>query len=98
MPLAIVIDELVRTGKVTSYAELATIAHVSRSRLAQIMSLVNLGPDVQEALPFLAPGDSACDGPTERQLRQLVAAADWEAQLGLWRWLTHPSAAPSPTL
>ena len=77
MALAIVLD---RSGKVASYAELATIAHVSRSRLVQIMSLVNLAPDLQEALLFLAPGGPASDSPTERQLRQLVALSNWGTQ------------------
>jgi hypothetical protein len=84
MALAIVLDEMVRTGKVASYAELATIAQVSRSRLVQIMSLVNLAPDLQEALVVPAPGGPASDGPTERQLRQVVAEADWEAQRTAW--------------
>jgi hypothetical protein len=98
MALAICLDEMVRGGRVTSYAELARLAHVSRSRLVQIMSLVNLAADVQEALLFLAPGGPTCDRPTERQLRQVVAATDWEAQRRLWRGLTHPTASPPPIL
>jgi hypothetical protein len=90
MALAIVLDEMVRTGKVASYAELATIAHVSRSRLVQIVSLVNLAADIQEALLLLAPGGPACDHPTERQLRQVVAETNWQAQRGLWRGQTQP--------
>jgi hypothetical protein len=96
--LAVVFDEMVRTGRVTSYAELATLARVSRSRLVQIMSLVNLAPDLQEALLFLAATGPDSDHPTERQLRQVVAATDWEAQRSLWRGLTHPTAASPPVL
>jgi hypothetical protein len=64
----------------------------------QLVSLVNLAPDLQEAPLFLAPGGPACDHPTERQLRQVVAAADWQTQRSLWRRLTHLTAAPPPIL
>jgi len=87
MALAIVLDEMVRTGKVASYAELATIAHVSRSRLVQIMSLVNLAPDLQEALLLLGPNGPAPAPSTERQLRQVVVATNWEAQRRAWQHL-----------
>jgi hypothetical protein len=90
MALAVVLDEMVRTGKVASYTELSRIAHVSRSRLVQIMSLVNLAPDVQEAVLFLPAALSSTDPVTERQLRQVVARADWEAQRSLWRGQTQP--------
>jgi hypothetical protein len=63
-----------------------------------MMALASLAPDVQEALLFLAPDGSASDGPTERQLQQVVAQADWEAQRGLWRRLTDPTAGSPPTL
>ncbi len=98
MALAVVLDELVRFGKVTRHAELARLAHVSRSWIVQIMSLVNLAPDLQEALLFLAPGGPTCDRPTEHQLRQVVAQTDWEAQRSLWRALTHLTAASPPIL
>jgi predicted component of type VI protein secretion system len=98
MALAIVLDEMVRSGKVASHAELARIGHVSRSRLVQIMSLVNLAPDVQEAVLFLPAAVSSTDPVTERQLQQVVAAADWEAQRSLWRRLTHQITAPPPIL
>ena len=83
MALAVVFHEMVRSGKVASHAELARIAQVSPSRLAQITALTNLAPDIQEALLFLAPCGPASDHPTERQLRQVVAESDWEAQRGL---------------
>jgi hypothetical protein len=50
----------------------------------QIMSLVNLAPDLQEALLFLASGGTPPGRPTERQLRQVVAQADWQSQRTAW--------------
>ena len=48
--LAIVMEEMVRTGQVESYAEIAHVAGVSRTRLSQIMELLELAPDIQGAV------------------------------------------------
>jgi hypothetical protein len=56
MALAIRFEEQVRQGLLGSYAELAALGHVSRARVSQIMNLVNLAPDLQEALLFLPDG------------------------------------------
>ena len=50
MALAILFDELLRTGQVASMAELARICRVSRARVSQVMDLLNLAPGVQEEL------------------------------------------------
>src|SRR5215211_7835889 len=46
-------DGLIREGVVGDYAELARLGHVSRARISQIMNLLLLAPDVQEAVLFL---------------------------------------------
>lgn len=43
-------DQLVPDGEVRDYAELARLAHVTRARMSQIMSLTHLAPDIQEAI------------------------------------------------
>lgn len=53
MALAIRFEEHIRSGIVTDYAELARVAHVSRARITQIMNLLMLAPDIQEAILFL---------------------------------------------
>ena len=55
MALAIRLDPLVRSGVVADYATLARLGHVSRARVSQIMNLLLLAPDIQEALLFLLP-------------------------------------------
>ena len=55
MALALRLDELVRTGQVASYSQLASLGQVTRSRISQIVSLLHLAPDIQEALLFLPP-------------------------------------------
>jgi hypothetical protein len=53
MALAIKFEGMIREGVVKDYAELARLGRVSRARISQIMSLLNLAPDVQEAVLFL---------------------------------------------
>ena len=53
MALAIRLDQMIRDGVVTDQAELARLGHVSRARLTQIMNLLGLAPDIQEAILHL---------------------------------------------
>jgi hypothetical protein len=55
MALALRLEALVRTGQVGSFSALATLGHVSRARISQILNLIHLAPDIQEALLFLPP-------------------------------------------
>lgn len=50
MALAIVLDEMVRSGKAESYAEIARVAGVSRTWLTRVMQLVSLAPELQRSL------------------------------------------------
>src|SRR5262245_51506757 len=52
MALAIKFDGYLRSGKVTDYAALAELGHVTRARISQIMNLLNLATDIQEAILF----------------------------------------------
>ena len=53
MALALRLDELVRTEQVANYSALASLGHVTRARICQILNLIHLAPDIQEALLFL---------------------------------------------
>ncbi len=44
MALAIRLDDLVRSGTITTFADLARLGQVSRARITQILNLVNLRP------------------------------------------------------
>jgi hypothetical protein len=48
MALALRCDELVRSGQVKNFADLARLGHVSRARMSQIVSLLQLAPDNPE--------------------------------------------------
>lgn len=88
MALALKFDHLVRSGQVKDYAELARLGHVTRAKMSQIMSLLNLAPDIQEAILFL-PALSCVEGPktvkgrdpiSSRGIIRLAAEVNWERQ------------------
>ena len=92
MALAIRFEELVSRGEVGNYAELARLGGVSRTRMMQIMQLVNLAPDIQEQLLFMnSPRLS------ERRLRPVVRHMDWGRQRAIFGRLAESPARESPT-
>ncbi len=52
------------------------LGHVSRARVTQIMNLLNLVPEIQDALLYLPPVEQGRDPLTERELRAVVAEVD----------------------
>lgn len=84
MALAIRFDQLIREGVVTDQAELARLGHVSRGRVTQIMDLLTLAPEVQEALLFLPVAIRGRQVVTERSLRTISSSASWRRQRYEW--------------
>ena len=80
MALAIKCEQMVRDCEVTDYAELARLGHVTRARMTQIMNLLHLAPDFQEALLFLPAVEKGRDLVTERELCAIAANLDWKKQ------------------
>ena len=93
LALAWHIEELVQSGTVSSYAAAARVGHVSRARLSQILSLLNLAPDLQEQLLFLpAHGRQSL---VLRQVLAVAAALDWQEQRRRWRKLRRTTQSRS---
>jgi len=87
MALAIRIKRLIDSGEVRDYAELARLGHVTRARVTQIMNLLCLAPDIQEAILFLPPVESGRDPIRELQLRPITLVPDWRKQRRMWNEL-----------
>lgn len=85
MALAIRFEQLIRDGEVRDLAEIARLGHVTRARVTQIMNLLHLAPDIQEAILFLPRVEQGRDPITERDLRPVAALPDWRKQRGDWR-------------
>ena len=88
MALAMRFDELIRSGEVTDYAELARLGHVSRARLSQIASLLGLAPDIQEEILFLPRTLKGRDPIQLRHLLPITVIPDWRKQRSRWKSLT----------
>jgi len=87
MALALRLEQLMRAEGIAHYAELARLGQVSRARITQIMNLLALAPDIQEALLFLPRTVHGRDPIRLRQLQPLAAVPDWRQQRVLWQAL-----------
>ena len=89
MALAIRFDALVRSGAVRDYAELARLGHVTRARVSQVMSLLNLAPDIQEAILFLPRTERGRDAVILADVLPIPLMHDWSKQRRHWATLCH---------
>lgn len=78
-------EELRREGVVEDYADLARLGGVTRARITQIMSLLNLAPEIQEEILFLPVTTMGRDLVGLKSLVGLSQAPNWEAQRRAWK-------------
>lgn len=84
MALAIRFEDLVRSGEMADFAEIAELGQVTRARVSQIANLLNLAPDIQEAILLLGRTNGVREAPTERQIRSIASEPDWNQQRSRW--------------
>lgn len=80
LALAHELQGLIDSGEVRDRATLARHLGLTRARVTQILDLLLLAPDIQEAV-LLGPAPAA----TERRLRAVALEGVWAAQRRLWR-------------
>jgi hypothetical protein len=85
MALSIRLNQLVQDGKVKNQAALARLGHVSQARWTQIMTLLQLAPDIQEEILFLPAIERSCEPLLEQDLRKIAAVSCWSGQRELWK-------------
>ena len=85
MALAIRFDQLIQDGVVEDQGEIARLGHVTPARLSQIMGMLSLAPDIQEAILFLPRVHEGRDTVTERDVRRIARVMDWGVQGSMWR-------------
>ena len=67
---------LIRSGTIRDRADLAVLVGVSRERVSQVMRLLDLAPDIQEAVL-----DGEVDGTgVEKALRAVASETRWRGQ------------------
>ncbi|NIA16123.1 MAG: hypothetical protein GWP08_18840 [Nitrospiraceae bacterium] len=84
MALAIRFEHLLASGAVRDQTELAELGHVTRARVTQIMNLLHLAPDIQEAILHLPRVTEGRAPIAERHLRAIAAEVDWQKQRRKW--------------
>jgi len=94
MALAIRFDQLLLDGVVANQMELARLARVPQPRMTQIMNLLHLAPDIQEAVLMLPPTRSGRNAVSERDLRPIAGLSLWREQRRGWRALVKSSGIP----
>jgi integrase len=80
-------ERLLHDGVVRDYADLAQLGQVTRARVSQILALLCLAPDLQEAILFLPPTVRGRDRVQMRHVLPIAAVADWKKQRQRWREL-----------
>lgn len=81
MALAIKFQEMVDKGEVRDYADLARLGLVTRARITQIMNLLNLAPQIQEALLIQSGSSSSFLPVNEHDLRTVTRSVIWQDQV-----------------
>ena len=82
--LASRMQSMIESRQVDSFQQLAELGRISQPRMTQIMSLLNLAPDIQEeflCLPEVMRGKAQIH---ERLLRPLTREIDWRVQRRMW--------------
>jgi len=79
LALAYKIDRAIQAGEFRNLADAARALDLSRSRASQIMQLLRLAAEIQEAV---LTGQATTP---ESQLRRIAAEPDWNRQVEMWR-------------
>ena len=81
-------QSMIDLGQVESFGQLAELGRISQPRMTQIMSLLNLAPDIQEELLYLPEVKQGKAQIHERSLRPLTTEIDWRVQRRMWARIT----------
>ena len=87
LALALRLEQQLRQGVLRDCAEVARLGHVTRARVSQILSLINLAPDIQEAILFLPRTQRGRDPVILSDVLPIAMELDWKRQRRAWRRL-----------
>jgi hypothetical protein len=87
LALALHYDRLIRESVIADAAALARQTQLTRARISQILNLVFLAPDIQEALLHWPRITTGRDPITLSDLQKLALTLDWTEQRKLWNRL-----------
>jgi hypothetical protein len=87
MALAIHFQDMIQRGEAHDYADLARLGCLTRERMSQIMELVWLAPDIQQAILEFPPTRVARFPIGELAVRRVAEKLCWIEQREVWRKL-----------
>jgi hypothetical protein len=87
LALAIRLDGLLNAGAIRRRSEIARLGHVTAARVCQILNLVYLAPDIQEAVLFLPLTQSGRDAVSFGDLQSIALIPEWHKQRRMWNRL-----------
>lgn len=85
LALALQFQEMIDRGKIHRHADLARLGCVSRERISQMMVLIWLAPDIQEAILRLPQTPGGRFPVSEAALRKVARQTLWEDQRVQWQ-------------
>ena len=94
MALAIKFEQMLGNGEATDQSSLARMVDVTQPRMSQIMNLLHLAPDLQEALLFLPRTIKGNDPIHEKMLRPVTLEFNWHRQREMWKTLMNSRSLP----
>lgn len=74
------VERVVRSERLTNFAEAAAVGRTTRGRMSQIQNLRLLAPDIQEELLFLDRPPRGREPIGERDMRPIAIEPDWQVQ------------------
>jgi len=96
MALAQHFENLIEGGHITDYADLARLGGVTRARMTQIMSLLNLAPDIIEDILYLPRTVHNRDAVSTKALLPIAQILEWKDQREAWRRVRGGEAENRP--
>ena len=87
LALALRLEGQLRQGVFKDCGEVARVGHVTRARVSQILTLVYLAPDIQEAILFLPRTQRGRDPVILSDVMPIATELDWKRQRRAWRRL-----------
>jgi hypothetical protein len=93
--LALQFQEMIDRGEIRQHSDIARLGCISRERVSQIMVLVWLAPDIQEAVLLLPQVLGGRFPVAEGMLRRIASLPLWEDQREQWRGVLADSATMS---
>jgi hypothetical protein len=79
------IEAMIRAGEFRDLADAARVIGITKARVTQVTNLTLLAPAIQDQILALPRGRKPRETLTEREVRSLGVAADWDDQWRVWR-------------